>query len=298
MSGSALAGPVQWNSVDNLVTASGSINTTLDAAIKRVGGVQSGIGVSAGNITPDGFLETSATLLTSAQQDAYNLAVLEVTADVFSKTAAEYFAEEYETAGISFSEAVDAFVNATTAIAIASHVGNMATQVQTSGDAIQGQQLQAYVQNNSVLITTAELDAFNNSQTALQDAADQYAAVAAVYNDAQMISNFQTNADLNGVDFLNADSVFLDRIENQGLTGFQAGVVVDFTSTASLMLVEDISANIETTNFFVNAGATSFFYTQGPTQDVDTTCSVVNGVLTGTFQNEDPAMPCYIEPMP
>ena len=38
VSGSVLAGPIQWNSVDNLVTASGSIATTLDKGIKRVGG--------------------------------------------------------------------------------------------------------------------------------------------------------------------------------------------------------------------------------------------------------------------
>ena len=297
-SGSALAGPVQWNSVDSLVTATNSINTTLDAAIKRVGGVESGIGASGGNVTPNGYLETSATLLSTQQQDDYNLAVMNVQSDIFQKTAAEYFAEEYEAASIDFSNQVDAFVSAATQIVIASHVGNMAQQVQASGDAIQGQQLQAYVLNNEVLITTAELTAFNDAQTVLQDSADQFAAVAAVYNDPQLINNFQVNADANGVDFLNADSVFLDRIENQALTGFQAGVVVDFTSTASLLLVEDISANIQTTEFFNNAGATGFFYQEGPTQNPEATCQLVNGVLTGTFQNEDPAMPCYLQPMP
>ena len=289
---------MQWNSVDDLVNTSGSINTTLNAAIKRVSGAQGGVGVAAGNVTPNGYLETSATLLSNEQVGAYNIAVLDVQADIFQKTAQEYFAEEYEAAGINFGAAVDAFVDASTQIAIASHVMDMAAQVQASGDAIQGQQLQAYVMDANVLISTTEQDAFNNAQTALQDAADQYAGVAAVYNDATMIQSFQTNADLNGVDFLNADGVFLDRIENQGITGFNAGVVVDFSSTAALYLVEDISANIQTTEFFNQAGANDFFYTQGPTQDPDLKCSIVNGVVIGTFQNEDPTMPCYLEPMP
>jgi hypothetical protein len=298
VSGSVLAGPMQWNSVDNLVNTSTSINTTLNAAMKRVSGAQGGVGVSAGNVTPNGYLETSATLLSNEQVGNYNIAILDVQADIFSKTAQEYFAEEYEAAGISFGAAVDAFVDATTQIAIASHVMNMATEVQASGDAIKGQQLQAYVLDGNVLISSAEQDAFNNSQTALQDAADQYAAVAAVYNDATMIQSFQTNADLNGVDFLNADSVFLDRIENQGITGFNAGVVVDFTSTAALYLVEDISANIQTTEFFNQAGTNDFFYITGATQDPNTLCSVVNGVKTGTWQADDPTMPCYLEPTP
>lgn len=298
VSGSVLAGPMQWNSVDDLVNTSSSIHTTLNAAIKRVSGAQGGVGVAAGNVTPNGYLETSATLLSNEQVGAYNIAVLDVQADVFQKTAQEYFTEEYEAAGISFGAAVDAFVDATTQIAIASHVMDMAAQVQASGDAIQGQQLQAYVMDGNVLISNTEQDAFNNAQTALQDAADQYAAVAAVYNDQQLIDNFQFNADANGVDFLNADSVFLDRIENQALTGYNAAVVVDFTTTASLQLVQDISVNIQTTEFFNQAGANDFFYTQGPTQDADAKCSVVNGALTGTWQTEDPTMPCYLEPMP
>jgi len=296
VSGSVLAGPVQWNSVDNLVNTSASITTTLNAGIKRVAGYT---GQAAnGVVSPNGYLEVSATLLTEAQKDAYNAAILEVQADIFQKTAAEYFGEEYVASQAAMQAAVDSYTQAVTPIAIANHINNMATQVQLSGDAIEGQQLQAYVTNNTVLMSTNQIDTYNNSLTALQDAADQFAAVAVVYNDPARIESFQINADLNGVDFLNADAVFLDRIENQGLTGFNAGVVVDFTSTASLLLVEDISVAIQTTEFLNQAGANDFFYTTGPTQDPSTLCSIVNGVITGTFQNTDPDMPCYVEPMP
>jgi len=295
-SGSAVAGPVQWNSVDNLVAASGSIATTLNAGIRRVGGIQSV--VPGGTVTPDGYLEVDATLISEAQRTAYNQAIQEVQADIFQKTAAEYFGEEYAAAQIAFGNAVDAYVDAVTPIATAQHINNMAAQVQLSGDAIQGQQLQAYVLDNNVLMTTGQTDAYNNTLTVLQDAADQFSAVAAVYNDPALIEGFQLNADANGVDFLNADSVFLDRIQNQGITGYDAAVVVDFTSTAALYLVQDISVNIQTTEFINQAGAQSNFYTTGPTQDQNTTCFVVDSGGYWPYQNEDPNMPCYIEPAP
>lgn len=292
----ALAGPVSWTSVDNLVTASGSIATTLDAAIKRSGGAQEQI--PNGVVTPNGYLEVPAVLLSQTQVDDYNTALQAVQADIFQKTAAEYFGEQYTASQANFQAAVDQFVGAVTPLAIATHVGNMAAQVQLSGDAIQGQQLQSYVNDNpNVFMTGEDMAIFNDSMTMMQDAADTFSAVAAVYNDQQLIDNFQFNADSNGVDFLNADNVFLDRIENQALTGYDAAVVVDFTSTAALYLVQDISANIQTTTFLNQAGVNSAFYTSGPSQDPDTLCGIASGGVA-TYQSFDPSMPCYVEVAP
>ena len=298
VSGSALAGPIQWSSVDNLVTASGSIATTLDKGIKRVGGYTGQ--ASGGVLSPDGYLEVSATLLTEAQKDAYNAAIGEVQNDIFQKTAEEYFGEEYVNAQAAMDVAVSEYVAAVTPIAVAQHVNNMATQVQFSGDAVEGQQLQAYVTNNNVLMTTGQVDAYNNTLTTLQDAADQFASVAAVYNDPQLIQNFQSMADNDGVDFLNADGLFLDRIEDPAsFTGYNAALVVDFTSMNNTYYVQDISANITTTEFLNQSGVNSAFYLTGPTQDINTTCSTVqNGTIFQTYQTQDPDMPCFIEPMP
>ena len=283
--------------MDNLVTASGSISATLDAAIKRSGGTQAH--VFGGTVTPDGYLEVPAVLLGEAQINDYNNALLAVQNDVFQKTAQEYFTEQYTVSNQAFQASVDQFVQAITPLAIAQHVGNMANQVQLSGDAVEGQQLQAYINNTpSAFLTTNDMTAFNNSMTAMQDAADQFSAVAAVYNDQQLIDNFQFNADSNGVDFLNADNVFLDRIENQALSGYAAAVIVDFTSTASLLLVQDISTNIETTTFLNQAGANSAFYLTGPTQDISTNCNIVDNANAFPYQSEDPDMPCYIQPIP
>lgn len=297
VSGSVLAGPIQWNSVDNLVTASGSIATTLDKGIKRVGGYTGQ--ASGGVVSPNGYLEVEATLLTEAQKDAYNAAIGEVQNDIFQKTAEEYFGEEYAAAQTAMDAAVDQYVAAVTPIAVAQHVNNMATQVQTSGDAVEGQQLQAYVTNNNVLMTTGQVDAYNNSLTTLQDAADTFAGVAAVYNDPQLIQNFQSMADNDGVDFLNAEGLFLDRIENQGLSTYAAALVVDFTTMNNTYYVQDISANITTTEFLNQSGVNSAFYLTGPTQDINTTCAVVqNGTIFQTYQTQDPDMPCFIEPTP
>ena len=297
VSGSAVAGPVQWNSVDNLVTATASLQDTFDRGLKRVGGYASSAG--AGHISPDGYLEVSATLVTTAQKDAYNAAIGEVQNDIFSKTAEEYFGEEYVNAQNAMDAAIDTYVAAATPLAVATHISNMAQQVQLSGDAVQGQQLQAYVTNNNVLMTQTNVVDYNNSLVVLQDAADQFAGVAAVYNDPQLIQNFQSMADADGVDFLNADGLFLDRIENQNITGMQAALVVDFTSMNSTMYVQDVAANLVTTEFLNQAGANSTFYLTGPTQDINTTCSTVqNGTIFQTYQTQDPDMPCFIEPMP
>jgi len=297
VSGSVLAGPIQWTSVDNLVTASSSIVTTLDKGIKRVGGYSSMAG--AGHISPNGYLEVTATLLTEAQKDAYNAAIGEVQNDIFQKTAEEYFGEQYAATQAAMDAAVDQYVAAATPLAVATHINNMANQVQLSGDAVEGQQLQAYVTANNVLMTTQQVNDYNSSLTVLQDAADTFAGVAAVYNDPQLISNFQSMADNDGVDFLNADDLFFDRIENQNITGMQAAVVVDFTSMNNTMYVQDVAANLVTTEFLNQAGVNSIFYTTGPTQDINTTCATVqNGTIFQTYQTQDPDMPCFIEPMP
>ena len=78
-----------------------------------------------------------------------------------------------------------------------------------------------------------------------------------------MISNFQSMADADGVDFLNADGLFLDRIENQNITGMQAALVVDFTPMNSTMYVQDVAANLVTTEFLNQAGVNSTFYLTG-----------------------------------
>ena len=297
MSASALAGPVQWTSVDNLVAASGSLAQPFNIGLKRVGGYTGSAG--AGQISPNGYLEVEATLVTTAQKDAYNAAIGEVQADIFQKTAAEYFGEEYEAAQVAMDAAVDQYVAAATPLAVATHISNMAQQVQLSGNAVQGQQLQAYVTDNSVLMTQTNVVDYNNSLTVLQDAADQFAGVAAVYNDAQLIQNFQSMADADGVDFLNADALFLDRIENQAVTGYAAAMVVDFTSMNSTMYIQDVSVHLVTTEFLNQAGSQSSFYFTGPSQDITTTCSVVqNGTIFQTYQSQDVNMPCYIEPMP
>lgn len=296
VSASALAGPIQWTSVDNLVAASASLQDTFDRGLKRVGGYAGSAG--AGHVSPYSYLTVQATMVTTAQKDAYNAAIGEVQADVFSKTAEEYFGEEYVNAQNAMDVAVDQYVAAATPLAVANHINNMAQQVQLSGDAVQGQQLQAYVTNNNVLMTQTDVVDYNNSLSILQGAADQFAGVAAVYNDPQLVQNFQSMADADGVDFLNADSLFLDRIEDPvAFTGYQAALVVDFTSMNSTMYVQDISTKLVTTEFLNQAGNQSGFYVTGPTQDSITSCQFVqNSTIFQTYQSQDPNMPCYIEP--
>ena len=133
-SGSAVAGPVQWNSFDDLVNASGSIAQTLNVGIRRIGGAGDSAAVG-GIAADDGFLQP--VYMSEAQKNAYNVAVGDVQVDIFNKTAQEYLAEQSILAQDNFSAAVDAFVNAASPFIQATYVNALAAQVQASGDAVQ-----------------------------------------------------------------------------------------------------------------------------------------------------------------
>ena len=287
VSGSALAGPVQWNSVDSLVNASESIKTTLNVGIRRIGGAGD-VAAVGGIAQDDGFLQP--VYMTEAQKNAYNVAVGDVTIDVFNKTAEEYLAEQSILAQENFSAAVDAFVDAASPFIQATYVNALAAQVQTSGDAIQGQQLQSYLQNNNVLITSQNVTDYNSSLDTVELAAEIWGTVEAVYQDPTRVQNLQATADTANMDFLNADDLFLDRFSE---VNESAAIVFTSGVNQGSVLFVDVASNLMTTAEIIDAGQISDFYTTGPTQDEQVLCE-----FTGTWQSNDSTMPCYVEPMP
>ena len=200
---SAQAEVLQWSSVDNLVSASESIKTTFNAGIRRTAGV--GVYAQVGGIAGDGLM--TPVHMSYAQKDAYNSAIGEVQNDIFQKTAEEYLAEQSELAQGNFNAAVDAFVDAASVFVQATYVNALSAQVQASGDAVEGQALQAYVTDNNVLITTANVDIYNEALDTVELAAETWATVEAVYQDPQRVAGLQQMADNNGVDFLNANDL-------------------------------------------------------------------------------------------
>jgi len=284
-SGSAVAGPVQWTSVDDLVNASESIKTTLNVGIRRIGGAGD-VAAVGGIAADDGFLQP--VYMSEAQKNAYNLAVGDVTVDIFNKTAEEYLAEQSILAQDNFGAAVDAFINAASPFIQATYVNALASQVQTSGDAIQGQQLQAYVQNNNVLITSQNVTDYNNALDTVELAAEIWGTVEAVYQDPTRVQALQAGADASNLDFLNADDLFLDRFSE-----FTESAAIVFTSgvNAGTIMFVDVASNLMTTAEIIDVGAVSDFYTTGPTQSEQVLCEFTNG-----WQSNDSTMPCYVAP--
>jgi hypothetical protein len=276
-SGVAQAQTNQWNSVDNLVSASNDIRTTLDLGIRRVGGLTDL--TPTGVIAPDGYMDVETLQMTEAKANAYNLALQEVQADVFSKTATEYFTEQYEIRQADFAAAVDNYVLASAAFIEATYINELASEVQLTGDAVLAQSLQAYITENSLGITSTMVSDYNSSMTAVGDAAEQWGAVAAVYNDPAALENLQAGVDAAGQDFMNANDTTYDHIAQQSSITFFAGNQV--------VIIENQFDHQGVTSDFVQAGNNSGFYITGPTQDV---CSF--------YPSADPANPCYLEPTP
>lgn len=275
--GSGAQAQNQWTSVDNLVTASADITNTFDLGLRRVGGLIDLTGT--GVIAPDGYMDVETIQMTDAKAQAYNLALQEVQADVFSKTASEYYAEQYEIRQADFAAAVDNYVLASAIFMEAAYISELAAEVQLTGDAVLGQSLQAYITENSLSITTTMVSEYNSSMTAVGDAAEQWGAVAAVYNDPAALENLQAGVDAAGQDFMNANDTTYDHIAQESYITFFAGNQV--------VLVETQFDHQGVTSDFIQAGNNSGFYLTGPTQD---TCSF--------YPSPDPANPCYLAPTP
>ena len=260
VSGQALAEAQSWTTIDNLVNASGNIVTTFDGGIKAIAGTLEYAPV--GGIMQDGSLHQHH--MKQEDVDAYNLAVMDVTVDDYSLSAAEYLAEQATQAQGNLNAAVDQYVNAASIFIEATRVSQLAQQAQETGDATQAQAVQDYVNTNNVLITTADVTEYNEALDTVELAAETWATIEAVYQNGDAVQELQMQADQFGVDFANANDMYLDRFNmvNQS-------AVVDFSNASGqiAMAVIDVSLNLKTIEEMNMAGETGGFYTTGPTQN-------------------------------
>lgn len=260
VSGKTLATPLQWNSIDNLVNASGDIVSTFDAGIKRVSGVMET--AYQGGISQDGYLYDVH--MDQAKATAYNNAILEVQQDNFSKTAAEYLAEQSLLAEGNFSAAVDQYVNAASIFIEATAVSNIAQEAQMSGDAVMAQNVQSYVTNNNVLITEQNVIDYNDALDTVELAGEVWATVEAVYQNSEAVMGLQAQADQLGYDFANADDLFLDRYSEMTQS---AAIVFNHNAMEAAVIFADVQSNLMTIEEMNMAGEQGGFYNTGPTQN-------------------------------
>jgi len=201
-----------------------------------------------------------------AKADAYNQAIMEVQNDSFmGKTAEEYLGEQSVLANEAFGVAVDAYVEASYIFIEAVVVNNMAAEAQSTGDYAQAQAVQSYVTDNNVLISAQNVTDYNEALDTVELSAETWATVEAVYSDSQAIAGLQQQANDAGVDFIDAQDLFLDRF-----TVGNPSAIIEFTEWgegSGLWLTWDVSSQIMTTQDMNNTGANGQFYTEGPTQN-------------------------------
>lgn len=261
---------VQAQSLDELITTSGSIVDTFDTGIKTVAGMQSYS--SVGGIAPDNTVD--AAYITQEQADAYNLAVQTLDTSI---NAQEFFTAQADQSRQQLDAAIGSFVGAATAIIEVTVVNNMAQEAANSGDTAMAAEVQAYVTENNVTLETQEIDAYNDSLASVEAAAQSTAAFTAVAADASLTDAADQAALDAGVNYSTANAAFFDSAN--GL------VSVDFAN-ASLVVALDVTGYFKTVEEIYAQGETDSFYTTGPTanpcffeQETYDQCMADNGLV-------------------
>ena len=245
--------PVSATEIDNLINSSQAIRDSFDYAIKAVGGMD--YYAPLGGIAPTGTVDPG--MITKAKQDAYNAAVNDFKAAVYTYDpgAQQYFDEQAQLAMNDVHTSVDAFVQASYAIIEVATVNEMAADAAAAPDSREAIALQEYMDVNDVILDDQEVQDFNDSLQAVEVAAQTAGAYMAVANDAQMIQTANDSA-----------AQFQATYAESTGTYFDAGtgtVTVDFASYA-MSVVLDVNSYFKSDVDIVTQGAETMFYRSSP----------------------------------
>lgn len=238
--------------ISGLVNTSQSIVDTFDAGIQRVSGME--VLADQGYIAPVGTVDD--VLLTYEQAQAYNNALQQTSEAIYTMSAEEYVDEQVDLAKVELNTAISAYVGASEVLIQTVVVNEMATSAEESGDAIQAQEVQAYIADNNVEITEVHVEVYNESLEAVEETAQTYASFVAVQNDEVLVQDMQSEVDMMGEDFLNAYDAQFDADIGYATLGFH--------TTDSVLMYGMFDAYTNTADI-LNAGVEGDFYTTGPT---------------------------------
>lgn len=231
----------------------------MDYGIKIVGGQWSYAG--QGGITPDLAHEAH---LAQHKTDAYNAAVAAFLQNDWTYTAQDYANDQATRTQQEMDAAIDAYVQATLAVATVVEVNNRAAQVSDPNSpegSREAQAVQEYLGSNDTIIDEGERMAYNDALDQVQGAAQEYAVAVALQNDAELQGVITATAESYGVEVADANDFFFDSTSGMAEIGF-ANMV---TRQGNLFL--DMSAYFKDKVDILNEGANSEFYQTGPTQN-------------------------------
>ena len=207
------SGPVQSAEVDDLVSASQSIRDSFKTGIMAAAGSWSY--ADRGYIAPTGV--TNDGLISAAQAEAYNKAVADVLAATYSYDpgAQEYFDTAADQALDQVSQAVDTFVQAAQQVIMVAEVNERAQDAQEANDERASIELQTFMNENDVTLEEPEVELYNESLVAIEQAAQVAGAYLAIANDQDLVDQANSKANDYLATFAESDSLFFDA--GQGL---------------------------------------------------------------------------------
>jgi hypothetical protein len=185
----SVSGQAYADEISDLVAASNSLITTIDAGQYAVSGLAYYAGI--GGIAESNTIDSA--IISQTQMDAYNTALVGVQQATYYN-AQMFFQDQAEVALEQMSLAVDDFVDATSAMSQVIQVFNMASEATTTETQLA---LQSYVTDNSLSITQGQVLEYNESLESVQT----YSQMAAAFIQASQNDFITQTVDQQSQDF-------------------------------------------------------------------------------------------------
>jgi hypothetical protein len=164
----SVSAPAYADEISDLVAASNSLITTMDAGQYAISGLTYYAGI--GGIADSNTIDSG--IISQAQMDAYNTALADVQAATYYN-AQMFFQDQAEVALDQMSLAVDDFVDATSAMSQVITVFDMASNATDTDTQLA---LQSYVTDNALSITQGQVLEYNESLESVQTYSQMAAA--------------------------------------------------------------------------------------------------------------------------
>lgn len=235
--------------IDDLVQTSQAIRDTFKTGIMAAAGswgwAEKG-GIAPTGITQDGYI-------TAAQAEAYNNAVAAVMAATYTYDpgAQEYFDDRAQEALDQVSQAIDTYVQAAQQVILVAEVNERAQDAQEANDERGAIELQTYMSENDVTLEEPEVELYNESLQAIEEAAQIAGAYLAIANDQTLIDQANSKANDYLATFSESDGLFFDA--TQGM------VTVSFDSYAMDVQLDVMNYYVTSQEIFTEAENHHFF---------------------------------------
>jgi hypothetical protein len=251
------------NELDNLVNASQDIRNTFKYGIQAIAGMDSY--AARGFIGPDGTVDQG--LIDKAKQDAYNAAVLAVQNAEYSydPNAQQYFNDEANTAMDLVSQTIDSYVAAAQVLIEVATINEMAQDAQEAQDDRQVMELQEYISANDVTLQDQEVEQYNDSLVAVQEATQVAAAYMAVANDETLLEQADDMAYDLRVTYQEAATSFFDVATQSMWVSFDGGSTIQGLALGNYFVsVENVLIEGETQPFFTTSPEGGCYFSADP----------------------------------